>query len=542
MENEYVANDNNLFVPTKKLKLFADAHGVHIKPNGNGSSQFVFTIPDYLNFVNPETLRLRYNLEFTGRGMPKPDPAAACSSLYRHMRVQTKNGMELLEEVSEYSSRVAMEYSYGQDEGKIADRAINEGLSLTNNAKNQMFWAAQNLPSQGITTAPVAKKCAISLPLWSGILGEQAQVLPVAAVGGVRLQMETNNLKKSVRLALDSKKGKGTKVKTQVAAATWNNASLNHLVDVELEGGDGIQSNYQIGDAVYYDVGGVDTLIGIVTSIGTAASQFQLQVRGNVAASTDGFLLAVGTEIYTVPKDRFEGWSPGVNMQGTVGAVSAAITLALTEAAVKVDYTMTDMEMIVEQISPPDSYVNALVKKINSGEGLVMTYKNTTMHKVNLVGTQGMLNASIPNTSKRVYSVNCMPLASVDSYDAGNLTAKPDQIESYQFVINDQLIPDQKVPLSRLSMTPAYVEQLHLQETRKSLVNSSVFVKSLQNAEKNFVIGRAVSLYGAVSDVTKSDLSLRLEYGAATYQKTLNCYLCTARTLVIKRDEINVFY
>ncbi len=542
MENEYVANDNNLFVPTKKLKLFADAHGVDIKPNGNGSSQFVFTIPDYLNFINPETLRLRYNLEFTGRGMPKPDPSAACSSLYRHLRVQTKNGMELLEEVSEYSSRVAMEYSYGEDEGKIADRSINEGLSITNNAKNQLFWAAQNTPSETIDTAPTAKKCAISLPLWSGILGEQAQVLPVAALGGCRVTMETNNLKKSVRLALDSKKGKGDTIKTQVAAATWNDASLNDIVDISMNGDVNLQSNYQIGDAVYYDVGGVDTLVGLVTGVDANAGTFVLKVRGNVAASTDGPLLATGTEIYTKPKDRFEGWTPGVNMQGVSGSVAAAITLAVNQAAVKVDYTMTDMEMIVEQISPPDSYVNALVKKINSSEGLVMNYKNTTLHKVNLVGLQGMLNASIPNTAKRVYSVNCMPLASVDSYDAGNLTAKPDQIESYQFVINDQLIPDQKVPLARLSMTPAYVEQLHLAEGRKSLVNSGVFVKSLQNAEKNFVIGRAVSLYGAVSDITKSDLSLRLEYGAATYQKTLNCYVCSARTLVINRDQVQVIY
>jgi len=171
-----------------------------------------------------------------------------------------------------------------------------------------------------------------------------------------------------------------------------------------------------------------------------------------------------------------------------------------------------------------------------------MNFKNTTLHKINLVGQAGMLNASIPNTSKRVYSINAMPLASTDDYDAGNLTAKPDFIESYQWVINDRLEPDQKVPLSRLSMTPAYVEQLAIQELRKSLINSGVFVKSLQNAEKNFIIGRAVSLFGSVSDITKSDLSLRMEYGTATYQKTLNVYLCTARTLIIQKNNIEVVY
>ncbi len=539
MENEYSANDNTLFIPTKKLKIFPDAMGVDIKANGKGTSQFVFTIPDYLNFINPETLRLRFDLEFSGRGCPVPNPSAACSSLFRHARVQTQNGLNLLEEISEYSSRVAMEYSYAQDEGKIHDRELNEGLVLTKNAQNLLFWDAQPLPSTGITAGLGSKKVAISLPLWSGILGVDASVLPVAALGGCKLTMETNTLKKSIKLALDSKKGKGTTIATAVLATAWSNVSVEHMVDLDMTGGDSIQSNYQVGDAIYYDVGGVDTLIGIVVSVGTAAgNKFILKVKGNVAQSTNGPALAQGTEIYTKPIDRFEGFTAPANI--VAGNGNAGISTAITEGAKKIDYTITDLEMLVEQISPPDNYVSDMVAKINSSSGLVLNYKNTTLHKVNLVGTQGLLNASIPNTAQRVYSVNAMPLASVDTYDEDNLTAVPDNIEAYQFVINDQLIPDQKVPLSRLSMTPAYVEQTHLQELRKSLINSGVFVKSLQNAEKNFIVGRAVSLFGSVSNITKSDLSLRLEYGAATFQKTLNVYVCSARTLIIRRNEIDV--
>jgi hypothetical protein len=543
MENEYRANDNSLFIPTKKLKIFPDAQGVDIKANGKGTSQFIFTLPDYLNFVNPETLRLRFDLQMAGRGMGKPDPAAATSSLFRHMRVQTQNGLNLLEEVAEYSSRVAMEYSYGQDDGVIHNRELNEGLSLTDNSAQQLFWNAQPLPSANITAPNTSKKVAISLPLWSGILGPDASVLPVAALGGVKLTMETNNLKKSIRLANDSKKGgkKSLLVKTEVTAANWNNADVAYIQDIVCKGTDAQDSGFEVGDSVYFSVGNVDTLIGLVVSVGNAAGDYVLKVKGDVAVSTDWKLLAVDTELYTLPKDRFEGWSPGTNMQG--GGANVAINLAVAQAAVKVDYTITDLEMICEQVQPPESYVNDMIKKINSSSGLVMNYKNTTLHKVNLVGTTGLLNASIPNTSKRVYSINAMPLASTDTYDAGNLTAKPDSILSYEFVINDQLVPDQKVPLSRLSMTPAYVEQLHLQELRKSLINSGVFVKSLQNAEKNFIIGRAVSLFGSVSDITKSDLSLRMEYGStASYQKTLNVYACTARTLVIQQNNIEVVY
>ena len=543
MDNEYKANDNTLFIPTKKLKIFPDAQGIDIKPNGRGTSQFIFQIPDYLNFVNPETLRLRFDLQMSGKGLPKPDPAAACSSLFRHMRVQTQNGLNLLEEVAEYSSRVAMEYSYSADDGVIHNRELNEGLSITNNSAQQLFWNAQPLPSATIVAANTSKKVAISLPIWSGILGPDASVLPVAALGGCKLTMETNNLKKSIRLANDSDVNgkKSALVKTQVAAADWNNPLLTHTIDIITKTADSVNSGFEVGDAIYYKVGAVDTLIGLVVSVGNNAGDMTIKVRANVPINTPGPLLVVDTKLYTLPKDRFEGWTPGVNMQG--GGADAAINLAVAQAQVKIDYTISDLEMICEQVQPPQSYVDDMLKKINSSSGLVMNYKNTTLHKINLVGTSGLLNASIPNTSKRVYSINAMPLASTDDYDKGNLVAKPDAIESYQFVINDRLEPDQKVPLSRLSMTPAYVEQLALQELRKSLINSGVFVKSLQNAEKNFIIGRAVSLFGSVSDITKSDLSLRMEYGsAASYQKTLNVYLCTARTLMIQKNNIEVVY
>lgn len=540
-ENQYVANENTIFVPSKILKIFPDAQGVDIHANGKGTSQFIFQIPDYLNFINPETLRLRFNMKFSDcRGMPKPNPVAAANSLFRHMRTQSINSLSILEEIDEYSSYVGMTYSYSQDDGIIHDRELNEGLSLTNNSAQQLFWSAQNLPSVGITAANTPKSVALSLPVHSGVLGRDASVLPVAALGGVKLTMETNSLMKSIKLANNSGKGedKQALVKTQVAAGDWNNASLDHLVGIVVKNADSVDCGFEIGDAIYYDVAGVDTLIGLVVSVDANAGDTRIQVRGDVPINTDWKLLAVDTPLYTKAIDRFNGWTPGANMSGTA---SASITLAKTEAAKSIDYTITDLEMIVEQLQPPESYTNELVKKLNSREGLVMVYRNSTLQKVNLIGTNGVLSASIPNQSQKVYAINIMPLNSTDSYNGDNLTAVGvDGAQNYQFVINDVLVPDQRCPLRRMTLTPPYVEQLHLQELRKSLVSSGVFVRSLQNAERNFVIGRAVSMYGAVSDITKSDLSVRIEYDNAVRQKTLNCYVCSARTMVIRPNEVQV--
>ena len=544
MENTYAANPKNLFIPSKTLKILPDAANVTIRAQGEGTSQMVFSLPSYLNFISPESLRMRFSLKFSGRGQPKPNPVAAASSLFRHMRVSTMDGMNVCEEVDDYHSSVAMGYSYTGDDGMNADRELNEGLSLTNNPANQLFWTAPNVPEDGVTTANVAKNVAISLPLNSGLLGPTAPVLPIGALGGINVRFEMATIKKSVKLTSDVSKGgpKAVEVATEVTAAAWT-GDLNKIVNILATEKSDQQAGFEIGDSIYYDKAGTDTLIGLVCGLTDGAGNTQIAVRGNVGNTpATGQLLPVGTKLFTKNTDRYNGWTPGTNMQGTGATIPAAISLANAVAPVKVNYEINDLEMIVEQLQPPESYVNGLVQKLNSKEGLVMNYKNTTLHRVNLVAVKGNIQATIPNTARRVYAINAMPLNSSDTFNGDNLTCtSPDFAQQYQWSINSVLQPDQRVPLRRLSLTPAYVEQLALQETFKSLASSGLFVRNLQNAEKNFQISRSVSMFGGVSDITKSDLSLRIEYSDdAVRQKTLNTYICTARTLVIRANEVSV--
>jgi hypothetical protein len=217
--------------------------------------------------------------------------------------------------------------------------------------------------------------------------------------------------------------------------------------------------------------------------------------------------------------------------------------LAKAQALIKVDYTISDIEMVVERVIAPQAYMSAMIAKINSSDGMRMLFKNNSLHRVNIVGTNGMLTSDINNQSKRAYAVNVSPLNTVDTYDGNNLTAVgTDGAQSYQFSINGVLTPDNRVPLRRMTLSPPYVEQIFLQETRKSLLNSQVIVRNLQNAEDNFVIGRAFSKYGAVSDVTHQQLSLRVEYTGAVRQKTMNCYMCSTREMVIRQDGVEVIY
>ena len=548
MENPYEANRNTQFIPSKTIKIFPENQGVDVRAQGNGVSRIMFHLPEYIMFLNPETFRIRFNMKMSGRGMPKVSKVAAVSSIVRHMRVQTGNAMVLLEELDEYATAVGVGYSYGQDLGIIQDRELNEGLSLTDNPAQQLFWAAQPLPSVGYTTNS-AKNVAISMPLKSGLLGPTGtSILPLGAMGGCRITLETNTIRKSIVLANDASKGSAgqVEVKTAVLAAAWT-GDLNKIVSITCSEADTLACRFESGDSVYYDNAGTDTLVGVVTEIDNdaAAKTLILKVRGDVAASpATGPLLAVGTKLFTKTVDRYNGWTPGANMGGS-GSVPAAITTANVQAKIKVDYVLSDVESICEQVNPPPAYVSGLVSKLNSSMGLVMNFKNETLHKINLIGITGQLTASIPNTAKRVYSLLAAPINQNEDFNVNNITAPDtDFAQQYQWVINDQLVPDQRCSLRRMSLTPTpYVEQLHIQELRKGLMGAGVFVRSLQNANENFVIARQVAMYGAVSDITKSALSLRIEYSAqATRQKSLNVYVCSARTMIIRRGDVQVVY
>lgn len=552
-ENVYQANENDLFIPSKLLKIYPQQQGVNVTANGKGTSNFTFVLNDYLNIINPEKLRLRYQLEMAGRGQPKPNSSAGCHSLFRQMRLQTENGQNLLEEVNEYSSRVAMSYSYEMDEKIQHDRSLNEGLSLTESPENQLFWNSQPLTVSETTAASIPKKIAISQPLYSGLLGKDSTALPVSAVGGLRLTMEMNNIRKSIKVNTRSEEANTPlTVDALIAATAFNDTTggvtdVNHTVPIKL--GQVITAQYrefEVGDHIYAkDGANAEIDLGLLVKVGYDAgdgNKIVLTVKAPVAANTNYVAIPANSKVYTKAADRINGWVAPATI--TVGT-SAAILLAVAESKLGVSYTISDLEMVVEQLQPPQSYIDSLVAKINSSEGLVMNYKNVSLLKVNLTGKNGLLSASIPNTAERVYSINAMPLRSVDVDNGNNLIAdSPDGLESYQFVINNQLTPDQRVEMKRLSATIPKIEQLYITELHKSLLNSGTMVRTLQRPYDNVVIGRACSLFGAVSDITKSDLQLRLEYDNAAnrYQKTLNCYVCSARTLVVKRDAIDVVY
>lgn len=531
------------YIPSKSVLVYPETR-TDVKANGEGVSQVVFHLAPHLQFINPDNTRLRYDMTMEGRGCPVPSDVCGVHSLWRHQRLQTSDGLVMLEELDEAASRVGMEWSYNSDETINNSRTLEQGLVLTNSNQNNTFWEAQNTPTQTITKGATAKNVRINQEVYSGVIGKQAgQVCPISAMGGCVLTLQTHNLKKSIQVKNGGGKNDDNAplVEADVAAADWNNGSLNHAVKIQTDSGavDGNTNPFVVGDKVYRDVAGTDTEVGLVKSVLVDGGNCAVEITANIAASTDGPALPKGTRLYVRQEDRFTGWDASATNYGNDDQTK----VAQAEALKKINYTLKNLEMNVELVMPDKSYVDRMGKAMR-GNGFMMNFKQVKNYRVNVVGKIGNLNVSIPvgSEAKRAYSLFVQPLNTIDEYDGNNLTCVgADDAVAYNFVINNQVIPDQPCRLEKFSLSPPKINQLALAETRKALINIGVSVRNLQRPENNFIVARSLSAFGHTSNISENDVSLRIEYGSnAQRQKTMNCYLCSQRTLVIKDNEMMV--
>jgi hypothetical protein len=538
----YEVNDSDLFIPSKAVEIFPLARQ-DVRPNGDGVSQVQFDIDRSMGFFNPNTMKLRYTTTFQGRGSPHPSPSCGSNAFWRHQRIQTQDGLNILSETDELSSWISAQYSYTANDGMNNNRSLSEGLVNTTNSKNILFWEAQSNPNETRTTALTAKNVQINSNLYSGVFG--TQIVPVGGMGGIHLVLQTNNTMKSVKtLPCDFKNA--IEVKTTSPKASWNNADIAVNVLVQVKGNvDGSNDNhFVIGDKVYAtDTNEASSFaVGVVVKVGFTGNIVELTINGFNAVSTDlqADLTADTTKLFVKSSDRFAGYSTGNNVPTT----TPELVLAVAQAALKISWTLSDLKLNVEQVIPPKTYTNQVVSKMKSKSGYLFNFKHISLKRINIQGVNGALSAQIPigQEGNRVYSLNVMPLKAVDVFNENNLVCdNPDYAEDYQWLINNQNVPDQRCDLKKLSQVPAKTNQLHTQELRKSLVNCGISVRNLQNPQSNFIIGRAVSDYGHTSNIRGSDVALRVSYGtSATIQKVFNVYICSQRTLVIKDDAMMV--
>ncbi len=521
-----------------------------------------------LKFFNPEETYLEFKVKikpptYSASGidsLPCPtrlglDAETGGQCLIRSLRIHDHNGV-LLEEIENYNTLVALKYDYHTNESLRNKRAMTEGSSkhmlqtrgtmgniksLSNNWYNSQYTTSflDTSPINASFTANDFNNAKICMPLHSGILSSSKifpnMLMPITITllledtnkvfrmndGAMRFRKLTLN---PMFLDRKNKAGANASVPTNGSFSSMRLRQRNNIGEVAS------QCPFVVGEKL----------------------GFQRYVNGNASV-----VLFKNASHEPVIKDiTIDGSYVRVNLNASVevdgkGMNSASEDLFVFSKSVAdatsydPTYTISDVNLIVQQVMPPASYESSMMRKMKEGGVINYDFESFTTYKFSQLSSDRVANIRLPINNSRCKSILCVPtdatvytnqqalnaeLTYIES-DFGDLqTSDPDfnlrsnrsglvgildEVSSYQWLYDGRLQPNRQIPLTKTATTKSISAQ-HLIELDKALSQSGITAHSMVKFNKNFVIGRALALGDAVYDARNKDFSLQVNYEGAT--------------------------
>ncbi len=596
MSNFWTAEDK---IPIGQTQIAIPAeHGLDYDPG----QKVEFHIPSSVNFFQPKESYLKFDVLLSNPTTHKTflqlDGQLGGQVLIRDLRIYSGGaGRVLLEEYQNYNVLTAVKYDYEVNDTIKQKRSLTEGCvyydeknrsttglraDTANNLTNNPFFDA---PSTGARTSaePAFKKCKCLLPLNTGIFSNE-KIFPVGLTDGLIVEIileEAKNCIRTLDTTMLNRKLFGNPIflssngTSDTAAPADPNANPQYPLAAN---GSGFDSFYVRRD----------NMMGISTSVGPSQIPFCVGQRiGFVdinASSTPTDNPSTNTTTYgTITGIYYDG--------GTKNA--ARITLAekyiptnafdanfivvdksvdsSTAAEWKPTYQLTNCEFICQQVTMPAGYTAKLASMMKEGGAMNYDFLSWTNYKTSQISSEKLTTLRVPLNQSRAKSVLAVPVdasvytqkqvmlgdgTEVEYYDRyaekngrnQNRSVRPglvgitDNITQYQLFYDGKLNPSRKVKCSKISSKTS-IDQQPLIELEKALVMAGIKPHSMMNFQKNFVIGRALSLQDGVYDTRGKDFQLQVEYqetAPPAFNKLWNVWAAHLRRIVISGNAIQV--
>ena len=201
-----------------------------------------------------------------------------------------------------------------------------------------------------------------------------------------------------------------------------------------------------------------------------------------------------------------------------------------------IDYTVSDVELIVKQIQVPDGYENSMMSMMKEGGTINYDYRTFTNYRYSQLSGDNVANIRLPLIESRATSILCIPtdatnysgkemLSSSNTYveqeDSEDVIVRScrsglvgisDNLQEYQFIYDGKINPSRKVDVSKISAKNSISQQWCI-ESEKALAMADIEPLSFKQFQSNFFIGRALALgKNAVYDARGKDFNLQVEY------------------------------
>jgi len=537
--------------------------------------QIRLLIPSFVDFINPKETYLRAELQMVNaRGVIVPDKKGGIHSLFRNVIIRDGGNTATLESLEDYNAQCCMTSPFTAQSSLAHKRELFEGVQAdANNSGASLYYdAPQSLAGAtdadtAVGTPRVAKKIEIYTQLKAGIFSNG--IIPNALMGGMRIQIDTEDPNRALTLPFiggsleaglaDAHKTTGNLANGGVGnrdgAVAQNTGTITLDISTDATGKN---NPFAVDDILYIqkkdggdyplipvgEAGSTEQVLGVVSGFfvtgGKLGVKLTLQANTGTAVPTGAYDPA-GTDdarVYYKVSDR----------EKALSVLSATATSNVKDRTIPAPtYTISGLEMLCSVVTPPASYVEGMLKKSLTDQGVSMDYLTSELHRFNQVNTQGLVQVQIPTLATRGKAVFCQPIPSANfrSLSTSSFSGKPDGARNYQFVKGTELIPSRVAPLERYSQTVGTKgqkrnEPLHTSELQKALVNIEEMPFSLQKIADSFVIARSFNKYGQITDLADQTLSLRVDYDAGASQKIFNNFVYKLARLTISKGQVSV--
>ena len=531
-------------VPTVSKSILTDRNSVY-------SEQDVIELvisPEEVPMLNTsQGTYLKFLLsvdDATANCLAQPDPMSGGTAIIQTISIYSNSGA-LLEQLEDVNTWTAMYYHYSKTQGLEGLRTLMEGVSpvVGTGLKSQYFTFD---PIEGTTYRPV--ECVIPLYM-SGLLGQGQKLLPIVALGGIRIRIQLAKKEKALRaltqLGYSStgstytgiKQIRGLPVAGQQAALTFCTltpaaiAAVLTFIDQNTTGTDAAPALPLVGALANFD--------NCAWSVGQ-----------DLWAGTGG-VAGAPLNLGTITGVSFVGGRNRYTFAATaalVTAIPASTPLWVDANSLICNFKMENVELICSTVQASGQTISGLMNQVANGGGIRLDYPSYNLYRQNLQAGIPRSELLIPCTEQRAMSIVSEPMRSVDRIFEDTLMPVGDNCNSYIWNIANRLTPNRRVSVERVMAADSNQElkwdSIHLHETEKAIGRCDIVPRNLCENGRLAVFPRELAKSGHSFDANTNEIRLNVEYRSGATDNVINKLVDTwmyhIRTVTITPNSVAV--
>jgi len=536
-------------------------------------------IPPSVKFLSGKDSYVEFDVKIKLPAGKKPtrlqldEMGASC--LFENVRVYDGTRGNLLEEVQDYNTAVAVDYSYNADDSLRNVRALQEcattyqprcagteGTTQSRKADLHTNPYFKPNPAGNVVFSDadfLTAKCCV--PLHLGCF--QDKIFPCMMTSGLYLEFDLAPAERVIK-QLDSVSAY-TRLKLSpvfqgitAAGADWATDGTNRG-NIFLKTDNNINSVADCPLVVGETVDFCNIATGALYGFGSATSMSGEMTIASISVD-GGFVKVVVNNVN----------NPAGGAAITSGNFVLVSTSVSREASTYgATYTVSNFNMICHQIDLDPSYEAGMIAKAREGKAIEFDIYSKTCYKHSILAADKQVAFQVFAQNSRAQSMIIVPtdatiynskslIAGEGTYAIikGNAnqdlarashrsgyTGINDGLTSSQYVIDGRLVPSRPVLTNKIA-TKNSIDAFHCSELEKSLSNAGIDPLSFVEFQDNFCMGRAFGLQNGATDLRGKDLGVQLKYESAVSvpakPKLFKTFIYHVRRLTIRNGAVSV--